>query len=36
MKNQIIKLFVLLFIVGFVLACGNEGNGDGYNYEEGE
>ena len=36
MKNQIIKLFVLLFIAGFVSACGNEGNGDGHNHEEGE
>jgi cobalt-zinc-cadmium efflux system membrane fusion protein len=36
MKNQIIKLFVLLFIAGFVSACGNEGDANGQNDQEGE
>ena len=36
MKNQIIKLFVLLFIAGIVSACGNNTEGDGHNHEGGE
>lgn len=36
MKNQIIKLLVLVFIVGCISACGNSAETDGHNHEEGE
>jgi len=36
MKNQIIKLFALVFIAGFVSACGNNTEDDGHDHQEGE
>lgn len=36
MKNQIIKLFTLLFIATFVSACSNNTEGDGHDHQEGE